>query len=191
MLQNSKTRVERLSTMKIKLLIMLLFINLLQARNECKSDMLICVDKVCISGTDESSVEKVEFTTITTTDRTYTIKHENLWMGAFKEYTILSHLQNKIQFLLLYEGNPYVGIIFELRKKDGKYSVSSLSEIDISKNIAHICSYAIKDDKDMIDFTLKNRKKNFIAKGCHEEKNFRLEEKHIPKVVKQRVRDKI
>jgi len=118
-------------------------------------------------------------------DRTYTIKHENLWMGAFKEYTILSHLQNKIQFLLLYDGNPYVGIIFELRKKDGKYSMSSLSEIDISKDIAHICNYAIKEDNNTIDFTLKNRTKNFIAKGCHEEKEFRLEKKRISKVAQK------
>jgi len=177
MLRNRKTKVERASTMKIKILIMLLFINLLQAENGCNSDMSICVDKVCITGTDESSVKKVEFTKITTTDRTYTIKHENLWMGAFKEYTILSHLQNKIQFLLLYDGNPYVGIIFELRKKDGKYSMSSLSEIDISKNIAHICNYAIKEDNNTIDFTLKNRKKNFIFKGCRDEKEFKLEGK--------------
>jgi len=160
--------------MKIKLLIILLFVNLLQATNECNSNVVICADKICISGTEESSVKKVEFTKITTSDKTYTIKHENLWIGAFKEYTILSYLQTKIQFLLLYEGNPYVGIIFELRKQDGKYSVSSLSEIDISKNIAHICNYAIKDDNDMIDFTLKNRKKNFIAKGCRDEKEFKL-----------------
>jgi len=62
--RDNKTRVERLSTMKIKLLIILLFVNLLQAENGCNSDMSICVDKVCITGTDESSVKKVEFTKI-------------------------------------------------------------------------------------------------------------------------------
>jgi len=40
MLRNSKTRVERLSTMKIKILIMLLFINLLQAENGCNSNVV-------------------------------------------------------------------------------------------------------------------------------------------------------
>lgn len=155
--------------MKILIKIILLVII-----NVCSYSKEVCINEICISGTDESHTKKYEFTKITIMNKKYVIKHENLWMNTFKEYNILLYLEKKIQFLLLYEGHPYVGIIFELHKKNGKYRMSNLYEIDISKNIAHICKYNIKSEKEMIDFTFNNRKKNFIDKGCSDGENFRF-----------------
>jgi len=119
----------------------------------------LCIDNICIEGSDISSLKKVETTKLKLDGEVFYIKHNNMWIDSEKHYDVIGYSKSTIKLIVYYDGHPYLGLIFEIDIKDDKYNLSRLSTFNIGRDYVAYYQYKINSKRHKLNFIFDKNKK--------------------------------